>query len=265
VTSHLPIVANTRDEASDGPLARALKDVGLDSMHCPTIAIAPPDDPRPFVGALGTLARFDWIAFTSAHAVDATCRRPEWQRAFGLGILPRIAAVGDASARRLASYGLTTDAVPETPGAGALAEAIGRAAGTLKGARVLWPRGDLAQPALGQALARAGALVTAPIAYRTLPVQPESLAPFIHALSTKRLAAIAFCSPSSARHLARGLALRDLSSLAGRLLVGSIGPTTSAALHELGLDADVQAAEASASGLAVVIAARLGAAAGGRP
>jgi uroporphyrinogen-III synthase len=262
VTVGRPIVANTRDEGPDGPLARALCRLGLESMSCPTIAIAPPDDPQPLRDALGGLATFDWVAFTSAHAVDAVSSHPEWQQAAEARALPRVAAVGDASAARLAADNVAVEIVPDGVGASALANAIAHVAGVLKGVRVLWPRGDLAQMTFAEVLERAGANVTAPIAYRTLAPAGGSLAPLSDALASNRVAAIAFCSPSSAQNLARGLGLPNLSSLRGRLQVASIGATTSAALRALGVEADVQADEPSVVSLAEGIAARLRIAAG---
>jgi uroporphyrinogen-III synthase len=262
VTGRRPIVANTRDEGPDGPLARALRRLGLESMSCPTIAIAPPDDPQPLRDALRGLARFDWVAFTSAHAVDAVSSHPEWQQAVEAGALPRVAAVGDASAARLAADRVVVDVVPDGVGAPALADAIARVAGVMRGVRVLWPRGDLAQMTLAEVLACAGASVTAPIAYRTLAPVDGSLAALSDALASNRVAAIAFCSPSSAENLARGLGLPNLSTLRGRLRVASIGPTTSAALRTLGVEADVQADEPTVVSLAEGIAARLGVTAG---
>ena len=152
VTGQRPIVANTRDEGPDGPLARALRRLGLESMSCPTIAIAPPDDPQPLRDALRGLATFDWVAFTSAHAVDAVSSHPEWQQAVEAGALPRVAAVGDASAARLAADRVMVDVVPDGVGAPALADAIARVAGVMRGVRVLWPRGDLAQMTLARGL-----------------------------------------------------------------------------------------------------------------
>lgn len=257
-----PVVANTRDEGPDGPLARALRRLGLESMSCPTIAIAPPDDPQPLRDALRGLATFDWVAFTSAHAVAAVSSHPEWRQAAEAGTLPRVAAVGDTSAARLAADNVTVEIVPDGVGASALADAIARVGGVMRGIRVLWPRGDLAQTTFAEVLERAGASVTAPIAYRTLAPASGSLAPLADALASNRLAAIAFCSPSSAQNLARGLGLANLSSLRGRLQVASIGPTTSSALRELGVEADVQADEPSAVSLAEAIAARLRVAAG---
>ena len=256
--SDRPRVANTRHESPDGPLARALAQVGLVSWHCPTIAIAPADNPQDLNSALSALERFDWVVFTSAHAVEVACRRPEWQAAAESGAIPRLAAIGRQTARRLAGLGYMPDVVPDQAGPGPLAAALVRAAGTLEGTRVLWPRGDLARRDLGVALSRAGATVVAPVAYRTVPGRQESLAELASAIEEGRLDAIAFCSPSSAENLARGLSRGNLSLLTDRVVVGSIGPTTSAALASLGRRPDVEASEPSARGLAAALASRLG-------
>jgi uroporphyrinogen-III synthase len=257
------LVANTRDEPPGGPLASALRASGLESLHCPTVAFEPPEDPGELRDALEALERMDWVIFTSAHAVDVTCTQALWRVAATAHALPRLAAVGRATARRLVELGYRADIMPEVAGAYPLAAAVAAAAGTLEGARVLWPRADLARRDLAVALSRAGATVVAPIAYRTVQARPESLLPLKRALETGTLDAIAFCSPSSAQNLARGLGSEDLSALAGRLVVASIGPTTSAALASLGLPADVEAAEPSTAQLAKALAARLREAKGG--
>jgi uroporphyrinogen-III synthase len=264
VTGERPIVANTRDEGTDGPLARALRGLGLESMPCPTIAIAPPDDEQPLLDAVARLGEFDWVAFTSAHAVEAVSRLPEWRRAAENASLPRVAAVGDASAERLAAHNIGVEVVPESTGASALAAAIAKVAGTMTGVRVLWPRGDLARMTFAETLEQAGAVVTAAIAYRTLAPDPGSLASLAEALAANRLAAIAFCSPSSAQNLAHGLGLSTLSSLRGRAQVASIGPTTSTALRALGAEIDVQADTPSVVSLAHAIASRVRVSAGER-
>ena len=216
------LVANTRSEPPGGPLASALRARGLESLHCPTVAYEPPEDPCELADALGALERIDWVIF-----------------------------------------GYHADIVPEVAGAHPLASAVAAAAGTLEGARVLWPRADLARRDLAVALSRAGATVVAPIAYRTVPAPPESLVALKHALESGTLDAIAFCSPSSAQNLALGLGYEGLTALSGKLVVASIGPTTSAALATLGLPADVEAPEPSTDQLARALAARLREAAGG--
>ena len=155
---------------------------------------------------------------------------------------PRVAVVGDASARRLESHGVAAHVVPDGVGAAALAAAIVQCAGGVDGVRVLWPRGDRAPSAFREDLEKAGVLVTSPIAYRTLPPADATVAALRATLESNQTAAIAFCSPSSAQNLARSLGLVDLATVRGRVqVVASIGPTTSAALSALGLEPDVQA------------------------
>ena len=264
MTADLPIVVNTRDDGSDGALARAIERAGMKSVACPMVTIAPPLDRRPFDDAIEHLGEFDWLAFTSAHAIAAVTQHAKWQTAIALGARPRIAVVGDASARRLGSHGVAAHVVPDGVGAAALAAAIVQRAGGVGGLRLLWPRGDRAPSAFREDLDKAGVLVTAPIAYRTLPPADATVAALRATLESNRSAAIAFCSPSSAQNLARGLGLADLATVRGRVqIVASIGPTTSAALRALGLEPDVQAESPSMASLANAIAARLGVVAGG--
>ena len=77
------LVANTRNEPPGGPLASALRARGLESLHCPTVAYEPPEDPGELADALGALERIDWVIFTSAHAVDATCSQAAVARVCG--------------------------------------------------------------------------------------------------------------------------------------------------------------------------------------
>jgi uroporphyrinogen-III synthase len=252
-----PRVANTRDEAAGGLLATALEAMGLESWQAPTVHIAPAQDPDELTQALAALERMDWVVFTSAHGVDACCDHPEWRRAVNVGAIPRLAAVGRATAARLAEFGHFADCVPDESGASSLASALIERTGTLSGARILWPRADIARRTLALALARAGAVVVAPVAYRTQPVSASALAPLVAEIRAGQLDAIAFCSPSSAEHLARTLGLESLGPLLEHVLVASIGPTTTAALAALGAPPDVEASTPSAPALAAALAARL--------
>ena len=147
--------------------------------------------------------------------------------------------------------------MPDEAAPARLAAALVAQSGTLAGARVLWPRANLARRTLAVALARAGATVVAPVAYSTRPVSPATLAALAAEVGGHRLDAIAFCSPSSAEHLVRALSLPSLSSLTSGLVVASIGPTTSAALKALGVPPAVEAQTPSVASLAAALAARL--------
>jgi len=250
-----PLVAVTRDERADDALTRALESKGARALPLATIRIVPPADPAPLAAALERLPRYDWIVFTSAHAVEAACSHPAWT---GEPPRARIAAVGAATARRLTAYGLRVDLVPPSAGGRELADAL-KQAGSLAGARVLWPRSEIARPELAVELALEGAAIVDPPAYGTSAVVPERLPEFLDALESRRLAAVAFLSPSSARGLAAALPGGTLRPLAGRTVVACIGPTTSAAVAELGVRVDLEPPQRSAAALAAAIVRRVAA------
>ncbi len=80
----------------------------------------------------------------------------------------RVAAIGPATAERLAQYGIRADVQPGTFTTAAVVAALA-SAGDLKGRRVLCPRSDIAPPELTDALRERGAVVTEVVAYRTVP------------------------------------------------------------------------------------------------
>lgn len=259
MTASQPLVAVTRDERADDGFSRMLVTLGAACLPLQTIAIRPARDAGPLTEALEALDRADWIVFTSAHAVDATCGHAAWQRSWRRRPgRTRVAAVGKATAARLAERGVDVDLRPAIASAAGLVAALDERAGGLRGRRVIWPRSDVARRELPDALAAAGATVIEPPAYRTVAVRPRGLAAFLRGLESGDVDAVAFLSPSSALGLAAALPGSTLAPLRGRTLVASIGPTTSAALAGLGAPADVEAAERTARSLAeaIVCAAR---------
>jgi uroporphyrinogen III methyltransferase/synthase len=171
----------------------------------------------------------------------------------------RGAAVGPATAARLREAGVAVDRV----GAGGgqdLARALVASGAVGPGTRVLWPRAEAGRPEPGRTLARAGAVLVDPVAYRTLAAHPAleaDLEGFRAALESGRLAAVTFASPSAAEGLAEHLPTRDLRPLRGHTLVASIGATTSASLAERGAPADVEAERPRAEALARAVMGRL--------
>jgi uroporphyrinogen-III synthase len=248
-----PLVVLTRDERPEAPLSAWLGARGLDVFALPTISIEPPSDWRPLDEALAGLAGYDWLAFTSAHAVHALCRRPAWGEAWGGKPRPRLAVVGAATAAALADHGLKADLPPGAGGGRALATAI-LAEG---GGRILWPRSDLARPEFREVLAAGGAVVQDPVAYRTTSAVPARVGEFARLLGAGRVAAVCFLSPSSAESLALALGRSDLALLRGTTQVASIGPTTTTTLKSLGAPPDLEAAAPSAQSLAEALVLHL--------
>lgn len=234
-------VAVTRTEPVDGALARRLAARGARIVRWPSVMIVPPLDRRPLRAAAVAIDEYDWVVFTSAHAVAAfaaTGARPA---------AVRVAAVGPGTAAEITGLGWRCDLVGPGPGADALVEALG-AAGVGPGSRVLFPAASDARPALEQGLARLGALVERVEAYRLrpAPVDPEDCR---QAIAAGRVDAITFASPSAAAALAAAFGLHLFRALTARLAVISIGPTTSEELVRLGRAPDAEASPSTFDGL----------------
>jgi uroporphyrinogen-III synthase/uroporphyrinogen III methyltransferase/synthase len=247
-------VVVTRSKAGEDALAARLAELGATVRELAAIAFAPPADPGPLDAALRELARFDWVVFASATAVDRTV-----ERLAALGVAPAelarrsLAAVGPATADRLARAVREPDVVPAEALGGAMAAAL---APRVRGRRVLVPRPAEGRPELMAGLAAAGADVTAAVAYRTLPAPPEAIRPLADWIAAGEVDAVAFASPSAVKAVVAGLG--DRAALLGRVVVAAIGPTTSEALRAAGLAAVTQPARYTGTDLAEAIAARLG-------
>src|ERR671931_1332296 len=91
------IVTRPREQAT--PLAEALRAAGFEPVVCPLVEIEPITD-----GPIEA-AGYDWVVVTSANGAEELARRH-------LGYLPRVAAIGAATAQVLADYGIAVDFVP---------------------------------------------------------------------------------------------------------------------------------------------------------
>lgn len=263
-----PTVVVTDGEGREGALAEELRRLGAHVIALPTFSIEPPEDFHPLDRALAEIDRFDWIVFTSRHAVEAVLSRESWTIARHKA-LPglRVAAVGQATAARLSELGVTPDLVPRLAGGASLAATMSRDADasggslarrSLAGVRVLWPRSDIARRELPDALREAGAEVVEPIVYRTVSAgSEENAGELLTRLQAGEIDAVTFMSPSSARGLSAMIGSSDLAIVAEHAVIASLGPTTSDALRDLGAQPVVESAGRTAEDLARTLAAFL--------
>ena len=241
----------TRAKAQTTELQQALVHCGARVFEAPTIQILEPEDWAPLDQALGQFESYQWLVFTSANGVEAAANRfeylaaaPGWPRPDLSKV--RIAAIGGATATAVqCRLGRRPDLVPPKALAESLAEELLHR-NDLRGRRVLMLRADIARPTLPQRLREAGAEVTDVAAYRTRAV--EALPPAVLAAMRAEAADwITFTSASTARGLVQLLGAER--RLLDPLRVASIGPITSAALRELGFEADAEAETADVAGL----------------
>jgi uroporphyrinogen III methyltransferase/synthase len=238
-------VVVTRAAAQAGEFVAGLRDLGADVVEFPTIRMAPPAQPGALRHAAERAREFDWIVFTSVNGVQA------FMDALGESALDaralagcRVAAIGPATAGRLREHGIRADLQPESHTSAAMAEAL--SGGGVAGKRILCPQADLARDELRTTLEAAGARVEGVEAYRVLPETPDP-APLVEMLSRDEVAWLTFTSPSAARSF---FALVDVEAVRNsRARVASIGPVTSGALRELGVEPSAEAAEHTVLGL----------------
>jgi uroporphyrinogen-III synthase len=141
----------TRPRAQAEPLAAALRERGFEPVLCPLIETVPIDDGPVEVGG------YDWIVVTSANGAAQLARRH-------LGYLPRVAAVGAATAQVLAEYGIEVDFVPRDASEAGLVAELPRPHG-----RILFVGADGTGELLQSELDADARYV-----YRTRELEPES-------------------------------------------------------------------------------------------
>jgi uroporphyrinogen-III synthase len=244
----------TRAAGQASELADVLRELGMEPVMVPVIEVAEPASWASLDSAIAELAGFDWLLFTSANAVEAFARR-EGAAGRAAKTAPRIAAIGDGTARAVEEAGMRVELKAELAVAESLAEAlmahVRREDGTAT--RMLLVRAEEAREVLPETLRSAGADVTVAAAYRNVvPAGSVAAVRGLFARVEDAPAAITFTSSSSARNL---LALCEAAGVeipAGALRI-SIGPITSATLRELGYPAHAEAATASVRALAEAV------------
>ncbi len=231
----------TRAEGQADEAEALLRAKGAEPVLVPAIVLGPPGDEAAAERAVANLARYDWVAFTSANGVDRTweilVRAGHDARAFGGA---RIAAVGPATTAALARHGLEAHVTAkETRGEGLAKEML---ASMTSGARVLLLRAEVARDALPEALRAKGATVDIVAVYATRA--PADLAATLRPLFAEgpaRVDAVLFSSSSTVRHVFDALGADASSCLAART-VATIGPVTTETARSLGIRVDAEAA-----------------------
>lgn len=237
-------------------LTQALSELGAEVLVQPAIEIRQPDDWTAVDAALARLREFDWLVFSSVNGVEALLGRlldvgrpfradrdgPEGPSHHDLRALAglKIAAIGSATAQRLAEFHLRADLVPDEFRAEALAESL---ASEAQGKRFLLARASRGREVLAETLSAAGGIVEQVVVYQSIDVaapDPEIAA----RLNAGRIDWITVTSSAIARSLVRlfGEALHQ-----SRLV--SISPITSATLRELGYEPAAEAAEYTMAGV----------------
>jgi uroporphyrinogen III methyltransferase/synthase len=228
------VVTRSREQAAE--LVDMLEERGADAIQAPTIRIAPPEDLPALDRACADAATYDWIVFTSANAVDYFM-----QRVLANGDIRdlkgvRLCAIGPSTAERVSRYGVRIDLTPDEARSEAVIDAL-RAAGGLKGSRLMLPRADIAREVLADQLRDAGAEVSEVVAYRTMlgGGERDGDQDIYRMLLDRQIDAITFTSASTVKNFARIFGEEQAADLLRTTIVASIGPVTAEAAQQLGI------------------------------
>lgn len=240
-------VVVTRSSRQAAGLIQRLASLGAQVERLPLLEVFPPADPRPLERAASELALYDWLVLTSANAVESLLE------ASG-GALParlEVAAIGLATAQALRDYGIEPAVVAAESRAEGLADEI--APRIRRRRRVLLPQAGDARPMLAERLEAAGAEVVRVTAYcKRAPDQATERARAL--FSRMPWGWVTFTSPSTVSNLAEALGPMWEQGRA-TLDAASIGPVTSAALRQRGIERIAEAVAPTEASLVEAIVA----------
>ncbi|HMI42883.1 MAG TPA: uroporphyrinogen-III C-methyltransferase [Gemmatimonadaceae bacterium] len=224
-------------------LSEKLRELGADAIEMPATQIARLDL-GPLRNSIDRIADYDWLIFTSQNAVAIF-----WEQLLGRGKDSRalaglkIAAVGPATAGALLEHGITVDVIPQRFVAEGLLEMLGER-DDVSGSKVLYITAEGARDVLPAGLREMGAELAIIEAYRTIP-DGEGAATLARAIEAGKVDLATFTSASAVRGYIDAVG----EDLALKVPAASIGPQTSDALREAGIEVEAEAEESTIDGL----------------
>lgn len=185
------------------------------------------------------LEDYDWVAFTSARALQAVLNRSKTER-WTWPPQVRAAAVGDRTAHELQARGWMPACVSMGSGARSLVESLQDRG--LTGKHILFPCSAIAEPTFPDGMRAAGAFVDVVPVYTTETVWTDDSEK--KTMLAKRLAAelhqgcVATCaSPSAVRALAELATVVEQAERLRQIPLVVMGPTTARTAADLGFHA----------------------------
>jgi uroporphyrinogen III methyltransferase/synthase len=224
-------------------LSEKLRDLGADVIEMPATRIARLDL-APLRNAINGIGEYQWLIFTSQNAVSIF-----WEQLLGAGRDARalagirVAAIGPATAGALLEHGIVVDVVPERFVAESLLEKLS-SRDDLAGSSVLYVTAEGARDLLPEGLGRVGARIERIEAYKSIPDGAES-SKLARTIERGGVDLVTFTSASSVRGYVDAVG----EELSRRVPAASIGPVTSQAVNDAGIELGIEATESTIDGL----------------
>jgi uroporphyrinogen III methyltransferase / synthase len=233
---HGRAVAVTRARPQASGLATRLRELGATVVEAPAIRTEPLDAELP------DLTAFDLLCVTSPNGAHALFERLDAAGRDARALAgATVAAIGPGTARALGEHGIHADVVPERAVAEGLVEAL---EGT-QVSRALVVRGREGRDVLPDALRARGAAVEVLALYETV-AEPLDAGTAAAAAGADY---VTFTSASTVHYFRAAAGSLDGPRIA------SIGPATSGALREAGLEPDIEADPHTPDGLIAALVA----------
>ncbi len=234
--------------------AEAVRRLGGEPIACPAISLVPPSDTEPLDRVLRSLRDFDWVFFTSPHAVQFFFRRFE-SLSIPQEMFDRIqtASVGSATTEALRQHGINPDFEAEEYTGEEMFREWSRIHST-QGTRFLLPVSSLARDRLSRLIQENGGQVIAVTAYENRPVT-EFPPDVLELFQRNAMDWVTFFSSSAAVNFYQ--MLEKYPHIQARYAVASIGPSTTETLRSLNVVVTIEAQPHTLEGLLNAIIHRI--------
>lgn len=248
-------IAVTRSRTQAGRLSSLFAAAGAEPVGLAVLELHDPPSWGPFDAAVtdwvGRRDLFDGLVLTSVNALERAVART---RSLGADLAALaspalVAVVGSATADAARAHGLTPGVIPARASSEGLLEALDGE--SHRPSRWFIPRALDTREVLETALRRAGADVRVAPVYRNAP---PSDATAIRAELASGIDVLTFCSGSAVLHLRAVLGDGWPGDLEG-VPVASIGPITTTACRDAGLEVPIEARSARLQSLVDAVVA----------
>jgi uroporphyrinogen III methyltransferase / synthase len=233
-------VVVTRARAQASELSRRLAALGAEPIELPAIRIVPRIDSKEVRRAVEGLHAYALVCLTSPNGVrllfEAMAEQGRDARALANAT---VAAIGAGTASALAAHGVLADVMPEQFVAESLVDSLAEL--NVNGKPVLIARAAEARDVLPEALRERGAEVDVVTLYETVAEEPDPAA--LQRASEADF--VTFTSSSTVRNFVEVVG----NGIPKGARIVSIGPVTSEAAREAGLEVAIEASRHDIDGL----------------
>lgn len=224
-------------ESKMAELVSGLEAMGGRVFGLPAIEIRDIQDKGPLDRALADLEDYAWIIFTSVHGVVYFVQR---LHECGAKFMPKICAIGPATARAVMESGYDVALTPERFIAEGIVEALSNSSGglsSLAGKRILLARAREGREILPEQLRASGIRVDVVPCYET--VRPEMAEDTIRQLRELRPDLVIVTSSSALRNMIDIIGPEDGKNMLLGSVLAVIGPVTGNTAESFGKSAEI--------------------------